>query len=77
MNRILRRIIFLILCLFVLIMGLVICKHEKPSRYQIITAGGTTELMDMKTLDVYYSYGTAWHKVTPEGIETVVEELPK
>jgi hypothetical protein len=53
------------------------CVNNKPNRYQIIDSGGITEVMDMKTLDVYYSYGANWHKVNSRGVETIVSELPQ
>jgi hypothetical protein len=49
----------------------------EPGRYQIITAGGITELLDIKTNDVYYNYGTEWHRVSSNGTDAVVSELPK
>lgn len=77
MNRTLRLFAFLIISTIVIISLLVLLKYDKPSRYQIITAGGIIELMDIKTSDVYYNYGTEWHRVSLNGVDVVVSKLPK
>lgn len=76
MKRILGPV-FLTIVVIIVTTSLIGCVNDKPCRYQIIFAGGITELMDIKTLDVYYSYDAKWHRITPQGAETVVCELPE
>lgn len=77
MNRIYHASAFILVSFTMMISILPACTPAKPSRYQIITEGGIISLMDMKTLDVYYNYGADWHRVSPVGVDTVIDELPR